>query len=116
MGVLFSIISGGDNLYGLDVESFSNFKTERERLLFPYHQFQVDKIYTNRRTSDFPGRGEITLQCMSCFFPVPRTLASSDKTAKLLDVESGKCVKTFEGHKHWMNSAVFSSDSKEILT
>merc|ERR1712094_43900 len=41
---------------------------------------------------------------------------SQDYTAKLWDVESGKCVKTFEGHEDYMTSAVFSADSTQVLT
>merc|ERR1719281_538354 len=42
--------------------------------------------------------------------------ASHDRTAKLWDVESGECVKTFEGHENGVNSAVFSADSTQVLT
>ena len=42
--------------------------------------------------------------------------ASGDSTAKLWDVENGVCVKSFEGHAYWVNSAVFSADGASVLT
>ena len=42
--------------------------------------------------------------------------ASGDFTTKLWDVESGNCVKTFQGHRGSVTSAIFSSDSKQVLT
>ena len=42
--------------------------------------------------------------------------ASFDETAKLWDVESGECLKTFEGHHGAVLSAAFSHDSARMLT
>ncbi|MBU4036680.1 MAG: protein kinase, partial [Proteobacteria bacterium] len=35
-----------------------------------------------------------------------------DKTLKLWDVETGKCLRTFEGHSKSVNSVSLSSDSR----
>merc|ERR1712224_168897 len=41
--------------------------------------------------------------------------ASNDNTAKLWDIKSGDCVKTFE-HAGCVMTAIFSSDSNQVLT
>ena len=49
--------------------------------------------------------------------PPQRVLtASSDGTAKLWVVASGECLRTFEGHRDDVMSAVFSPDGQEVLT
>lgn len=42
--------------------------------------------------------------------------ASNDKTARLWSVETGKLVRTFEGHGASVRCAVFSPDGKHVLT
>ena len=42
--------------------------------------------------------------------------ASADGTAKLWKVDSQECFKTFQVYGYCVNSAIFSSDSKQVLT
>ncbi len=42
--------------------------------------------------------------------------ASADRTAKIWDALTGKCLHTLEGHTNWVLSAAFSSDGKKIVT
>jgi WD40 repeat protein len=42
--------------------------------------------------------------------------ASWDKTAKLWDVQTGKLLQSFEGHKGFVHSAVFSPDGSRVVT
>jgi hypothetical protein len=42
--------------------------------------------------------------------------ASSDKTARLWETESGKLLATLQGHEDWVNGAQFSPDGKRIVT
>jgi dynein assembly factor with WDR repeat domains 1 len=42
--------------------------------------------------------------------------ASSDKTARLWDVESGKCIKVLEGHTDEVFSCSFNYEGDTILT
>src|SRR5271165_5734629 len=42
--------------------------------------------------------------------------ASTDKTARLGEAQSGKLLATFQGHTGWVNSAVFSPDGRRVLT
>jgi WD40 repeat protein len=39
-----------------------------------------------------------------------------DQTVKEWDRESKKCIKTFSGHTHIVNSAVYSADGEKILS
>jgi WD40 repeat protein len=39
-----------------------------------------------------------------------------DKTLKLWNVESGDCVRTFEGHDGWVRSDSFSKDDKFVIS
>ena len=39
-----------------------------------------------------------------------------DKTIKLWDLSSGKCLRTFEGHSGCVNSVVISTDGKYIIS
>ena len=41
---------------------------------------------------------------------------SMDKTARLWDVQSGKELRTFNGHTSWIWSAAFSPDGQRVLT
>lgn len=41
-------------------------------------------------------------------------ISSSDNTIKLWDVESGVCLRTFDGHKNWIISVSFSPDGQLI--
>ena len=41
---------------------------------------------------------------------------SGDKTLRLWDVASGKCVKTLEGHSNGVNSVCFSKDDKLVVS
>src|SRR5262249_52169618 len=41
---------------------------------------------------------------------------SQDMTLKLWDVAEGKCVKTLEGHKNWVNGVLFQGDKRAIST
>src|SRR5579871_2713903 len=41
---------------------------------------------------------------------------SSDNTARLWDVQSGKEIRTLTGHAHWVHSVAFSPDGKRVLT
>ncbi len=42
--------------------------------------------------------------------------ASWDKTIEELDVASRTCLRTYQGHTHWVQSAIYSADSKKILS
>jgi WD40 repeat protein len=42
--------------------------------------------------------------------------ASGDVSAKLWRAASGKCLRTFEGHRAWVNSAVFFPDGQQVIT
>lgn len=42
--------------------------------------------------------------------------ASWDKIVKLWDVESGKCIKTYEGHTDYVNSVSISTDGQYIVS
>jgi WD40 repeat protein len=42
--------------------------------------------------------------------------ASSDRTVKEWDVDTGKCIKTLKGHTKEVSSAVYSPDGKKILS
>ena len=35
---------------------------------------------------------------------------------RLWDVETGACVRTLEGHGHWVNSVCFSPDGKQLAS
>jgi WD40 repeat protein len=41
---------------------------------------------------------------------------SGDKTLRLWDVASGKCVKTLEGHSDYVSSVSFSKDNKIVVS
>ena len=41
---------------------------------------------------------------------------SWDKTARLWDAQSGKELRAFTGHAHWVSSVAFSPDGKQVLT
>ncbi len=41
--------------------------------------------------------------------------ASSDKTLRLWDADSGKTLWVFKGHKDWVNSCAFSPDGRRVL-
>ena len=41
---------------------------------------------------------------------------SHDNTAKLWNVETGECVRTFTGHTNWVMSVCLTSDDKRLLT
>ncbi len=41
---------------------------------------------------------------------------SSDKTVKIWDAVSGRCLKTFEGHSDWVNSVSYSPDGKYLAS
>lgn len=41
---------------------------------------------------------------------------SWDKTIKIWDAESGKCIKTLEGHTKGVRSIAFSPDGKHIVS
>jgi WD40 repeat protein len=41
---------------------------------------------------------------------------SSDKILRLWDTQSGKLLRTLEGHKGWVRCCVFSPDGKMILS
>merc|ERR1711879_773774 len=43
-------------------------------------------------------------------------MGSSDWTAKVFDVKSFVCDFTLRGHEFWVNTAVFSADSSQIVT
>jgi WD40 repeat protein len=43
-------------------------------------------------------------------------LGSLDTTLKLWDVETGSCVRTFEGHGLWVWSVCFSPDGRYVLS
>ena len=42
--------------------------------------------------------------------------ASSDRTIRIWDAESGECLKTLEGHTNIVNSAAFSPNGKKIVS
>ena len=39
-----------------------------------------------------------------------------DNTVKLWDRETGKCEAVLQGHRGWVNSAIYSNDGKTIVT
>jgi len=41
---------------------------------------------------------------------------SDDKTVKIWDVISGRCLQTLEGHSNWVQSVVFSPDSQRLAS
>lgn len=41
---------------------------------------------------------------------------SWDDNAKLWDAASGKEIRRFEGHSHWVTSVAFSPDGNQVLT
>ena len=43
-------------------------------------------------------------------------LVLSDKTVRVWNIETGECVKTFEGHNGDVYSVCFSSDGKKIAS
>ena len=52
------------------------------------------------------------------FKPGGSALATSsyDKTVKLWDINTGKCIKTFEGHDDWVWTAEFSPDGTQLVS
>ena len=42
--------------------------------------------------------------------------ASDDTTLKLCNVDSGKCIQTFEGHSYLVTSVAFSSNGMHIVS
>ena len=42
--------------------------------------------------------------------------ASRDRTAKIWDTTTGKCVRTMRGHKDWLNSVCFAPDGQRVVT
>ena len=53
-----------------------------------------------------------------CFSSDGKKIASGsdDKTVRVWHVETGECIKTFEGHNGSVNSVCFSSDGKKIAS
>ena len=41
---------------------------------------------------------------------------SGDKTAKLWDIETGRCLQTFIGHAGWVNAVAVTPDGSKIIT
>ena len=56
-----------------------------------------------------PERGWATLR-------VAELSGSEDKTLRLWEVESGKCLRTFEGHTGNVNSVCLSADGRYALS
>ncbi len=42
--------------------------------------------------------------------------ASADRTAKLWDVSSGNCLRTFTGHQNWVFSIAFSPNGQTVAS
>jgi WD40 repeat protein len=41
---------------------------------------------------------------------------SSDRTIKIWDVSTGKCLETLQGHSHWVSSLALSQDAKMLIS
>ena len=53
-----------------------------------------------------------------CFSPDGRWVASGSdaKTVRLWDAATGRCVRTLEGHGHYVQSVCFSADGRWVAS
>ncbi len=89
------------------------FWVESSAIAHHYSVSEIMRSQSQKKASNLRGR----MRSLS-WSPHGQTLATSshDQTAKLWDINTGQCLKTLQGHKHWVWSVAWSRDGQTLVT
>jgi WD40 repeat protein len=85
--------------------------TVAEIKTFSGHAYSITSL-----TFSFDNKKILSGSIGSVSYPVDGREIYSNSSVKLWDKNTGNEIMTFSGHKHWINSVVFSPDAKQVLS